>query len=69
MQDSKVQADQLRNLFLKKQALMAELKSYNVGHLSISGIPVNFLTLKIDSYQVKFSHYQIDEKHSNIHQR
>lgn len=39
-QDMKIRTDSLRNLFLEKQALMAELKNLNTARSSTPGIPV-----------------------------
>ena len=40
-QDLKIQTDLLRELFLRKQALLAELKNYNTASLTTPGIPVS----------------------------
>lgn len=39
-QDSKIQTDLLRDLFLTKQALVAEMKNYNNADPLTPGIPV-----------------------------
>lgn len=40
-QNLKIQTDLLRDLFLRKQSLVAELRNYNTANLSTPGIPAN----------------------------